>query len=97
MLLFLNKAALDYYTQKAKCSHLKLGDRGTKYFHSLVKRNANKRHIAAITLEDGSISTSSKQVAKEFVDHFQSLLGTAIHVDPIDSEILNLGPKLDAT
>lgn len=94
---FLEKAAIEFYSQKAKCSYLNLGVRGTKFFHALVKRNANKRHISAITLENGLLTTSPQQVVVEFVSHFQNLLGTAIDCEPIDVDILNLGTKVEAT
>lgn len=94
---FLENAACDFYSQKAKCSYLMLGDRCTKFFHALVKRNANKTHISAITLEDGSLTSSNEQVAGEFLSHFQSLLGTMIPCELIDFDILNLGPKVNAT
>ncbi|KAL3646608.1 hypothetical protein CASFOL_009575 [Castilleja foliolosa] len=92
---FLEKAAFDFFSQKAKCTYINQGDRGTKFFHAMVKRNANRRHISAITLEDGSITTSSQQVADEFVGHFKNLLGTSDFCTPIDIDILNLGPKLE--
>lgn len=41
--------------------------------------------------------SSSEHVAGEFVAHFQSLLGTGNHVDLIESDILNVGSKLDVT
>lgn len=86
---------MDFYAQKAKCAYFKLGDRCPKFFHALVKQKVNKRHISAISLEDGSLTSSSEQVAGEFLKHFQSLLGTAVNCDPIDLDILNAWPKLN--
>lgn len=91
----MDKAVLDFYAQKAKYAYFKLGDRCTKFFHALVKQKVNKRHISAMSLEDGSLTSSSEQGAGEFVKHFQSLLGTTVNCDPIDLDILNVGPKLN--
>ncbi|KAH6775925.1 hypothetical protein C2S52_013486 [Perilla frutescens var. hirtella] len=39
---FLAEAERQFYAQKAKIRHLNLADKGTKFFHSLVKRNSQK-------------------------------------------------------
>ncbi|KAL0294689.1 UNVERIFIED_CONTAM: putative mitochondrial protein [Sesamum calycinum] len=42
----------------------------------MVKRNAARNSILAITKADGSIITSAPDIAQEFVDFYTSLLGT---------------------
>ncbi|KAL0323598.1 UNVERIFIED_CONTAM: hypothetical protein Sangu_1979100 [Sesamum angustifolium] len=44
------------------------GDRNTKFFHDMVKRNAARNSILAITKADGSIITSAPEIAQEFVN-----------------------------
>ncbi|KAL0339019.1 UNVERIFIED_CONTAM: hypothetical protein Sangu_1424000 [Sesamum angustifolium] len=51
------------------------GDRNTKFFHDMVKRNAARNSILAITKADGSIITSAPEIAQEFVNFYTSLLG----------------------
>ncbi|KAL0302255.1 UNVERIFIED_CONTAM: hypothetical protein Sangu_3110900 [Sesamum angustifolium] len=44
----------------------------------MVKRNAARNSILAITKADGSIITSAPEIAQEFVNFYTSLLGTRI-------------------
>ncbi|KAK4413794.1 hypothetical protein Salat_2792200 [Sesamum alatum] len=50
---------------------------GSKYhfFHDLVKRNAAKRSIMAITKNDGSTITSTEEIGHEFVAFFHIPVG----------------------
>ncbi|KAL0317947.1 UNVERIFIED_CONTAM: hypothetical protein Sangu_2209000 [Sesamum angustifolium] len=65
---FLAEAERHFYFQKAKIHFLKQGDRNTKFFHDMVKRNAARNSILAITKADGSIITSAPEIAQEFVN-----------------------------
>ncbi|KAL0304783.1 UNVERIFIED_CONTAM: hypothetical protein Sangu_3066000 [Sesamum angustifolium] len=55
--VFLAEAERHFYYQKAKLHFLKMGDRNTKFFHDMVKRNAAKSSILAITKTDGTTIT----------------------------------------
>ncbi|KAL0286498.1 UNVERIFIED_CONTAM: hypothetical protein Sangu_2730000 [Sesamum angustifolium] len=55
--VFLDEAERHFYYQKAKLYFLKIGDRNTKFFHDMVKRNATKSSILAITKTDDSTIT----------------------------------------
>ncbi|KAL0336699.1 UNVERIFIED_CONTAM: hypothetical protein Sradi_4881800 [Sesamum radiatum] len=57
---FLAEAERHFYFQKAKIHFLKQEDRNTKFFHDMVKRNAARNSILAITKADGSIITSAR-------------------------------------
>ncbi|KAL0322018.1 UNVERIFIED_CONTAM: Retrovirus-related Pol polyprotein from type-2 retrotransposable element R2DM [Sesamum calycinum] len=72
---FLAEAERHFYYQKAKIHFLKQGDRNTKFFHDMVKRNAARNSILANNKADGSIITSALDIAQEFVDFYTSLLG----------------------
>ncbi|KAL0307069.1 UNVERIFIED_CONTAM: Retrovirus-related Pol polyprotein from type-2 retrotransposable element R2DM [Sesamum radiatum] len=72
---FLAEAERHFYFQKAKIHFLKQGDRNTKLFHDMVKRNAARNSILAITKADGSIITSAPEIAQEFINFYTSLLG----------------------
>ena len=61
--LFLKEAERSFYHQQAKCTYLKLSDRCTKIFHAIVKHN----FITAISRVDASMTTSTNQVAEEFI------------------------------
>ncbi|KAL0424176.1 UNVERIFIED_CONTAM: hypothetical protein Sradi_0952400 [Sesamum radiatum] len=91
---FLAEAERHFYFQKAKIHFLKQGDRNTKFFHYMVKRNAARNSIMAITKADGSIITSAPEIAEEFVNFYTSLLGTEDHTLPVDDGVFHWGPSL---
>ncbi|KAL0438678.1 UNVERIFIED_CONTAM: hypothetical protein Slati_2350800 [Sesamum latifolium] len=80
--VFLAEAERHFYYQKAKIHFLKMGDMNTKFFHDMVKKNAAKRSILAITKSDGSTITSEADIGQEFVAYFTSLLGTEAQTAP---------------
>lgn len=65
--LFLCEAERASYLQQAKNKYLKNYDRGTKFFHAIVKRNSKWNYIASINREDGSLTSSQQEVAEEFI------------------------------
>ncbi|KAL0354262.1 UNVERIFIED_CONTAM: hypothetical protein Sangu_1007500 [Sesamum angustifolium] len=73
-----------------------MGDRNTKCFHNMVKRNAAKSSILAITKSDGSTITSAAEIGQEFATYFTSLLGTEVQALPVDNDVFNWGPKLSS-
>ncbi|KAK4404256.1 hypothetical protein Sango_0794200 [Sesamum angolense] len=50
--VFLPEAERHFYYQKAKIHFLKQGDQNTKFFHDMVKRNAARNSILAVTKSD---------------------------------------------
>ncbi|KAL0378724.1 UNVERIFIED_CONTAM: hypothetical protein Sradi_3177900 [Sesamum radiatum] len=92
--VFLAEAERHFYYQKAKIHFLKMGDRNTKFFHDIVKRNAAKSVILSITKGDGTIVTATEDIGHEFVAYYTSLLGTEIQTLPVDSDVFEWGPKL---
>ncbi|KAL0295111.1 UNVERIFIED_CONTAM: hypothetical protein Sradi_6852300 [Sesamum radiatum] len=68
--VFLAEAERHFYYQKAKLHFLKIGDRNTKFFHDMVKTNAAKSSILAITKTDGTTITSAMEIGQEFVSYF---------------------------
>ncbi|CAH9127004.1 unnamed protein product [Cuscuta epithymum] len=56
--IFLCEAETSFFQQRAKATHILEADKGTKYFHAIVKRNLARNAITSLTLEDGSGSES---------------------------------------
>lgn len=46
-----------FFAQKAKCDFLNLGDRCSKFFHDLIKRNNKRNAVIALTKHDGTVTT----------------------------------------
>ncbi|KAK6128535.1 hypothetical protein DH2020_037721 [Rehmannia glutinosa] len=70
----LSEAERCFYYQKAKCKKLNQSDRGTKFFHDLVKRNKKRNQIVTVCKEDGLPTTSMDEIAKEFKMFYECLL-----------------------
>ncbi|KAL2223816.1 UNVERIFIED_CONTAM: hypothetical protein Sindi_3085000 [Sesamum indicum] len=92
--VFLAEAERHFFYQKAKIHHLKEGDRNTKFFHDMVKRNVSRNSIGAITRADGTVITAAEDIVQEFVDYYTSLLGTEAHTLPVDDGVFEWGPLL---
>lgn len=69
-------------------------DKGTQYFHYLVKKRNSSFTIAALIKSNGSITTSQNEVAMEFVNSFDALLGYESHFTPISTYVINEGHVL---
>ncbi|GFZ08668.1 hypothetical protein Acr_20g0004760 [Actinidia rufa] len=94
--LKLAEAELSFCSQLAQAKYLKNSDKGTKFFHNLIKSNRAKNFIASITLEDGSRSTSNNQVSNAFVQYYMGLLGTKGDCIKLDRDIVLKGNILKA-
>ncbi|KAL0444065.1 UNVERIFIED_CONTAM: hypothetical protein Slati_2129200 [Sesamum latifolium] len=94
--VFLAEVQRHFYYQKTKIHFLKQGDRNTKFFHEMVKRNAARNSILAITKNDGSIITSVPDIAQEFIAFYTSLLGTEDQTWSVDDDVFEWGPMLSS-
>lgn len=80
--------------QKAKCKYFINSDRNTRLFHSIIRRNAKRNYIPAVTKRDGEITNNMDEVVGEFLSYYQELLGSEVGTDTIDENILSQGPML---
>ncbi|CAH9076372.1 unnamed protein product [Cuscuta epithymum] len=92
---FLGEAETKFYQQKAKATHILEADKGTRYFHAMVKRNVTRNAISSISLDDGSLTTSLDQVGDEFVKFFVDLFGTSSVNRGLDPLVLGTGPLIE--
>jgi len=90
----LAEAERHFFFQKAKSTYLLNSDKNTKFFHSLMKRNAKRNFIHAVMKADGSPTSSSLQVEEEFIKFYKGLLGVEAPCEQIDEEVFNVGPKV---
>ncbi|GJT76141.1 RNA-directed DNA polymerase, eukaryota, reverse transcriptase zinc-binding domain protein [Tanacetum coccineum] len=70
--------------QKSKVKWLSLGDRNNAYFHKVLKSRGHKSRINQINDENGNCFYG-KEVAEQFVKHFQGFLGKVVQVKELDS------------
>ena len=74
-----------FLKQKSRIQWLKLGDQNSKFFHKVVKARNSRNTIKSITLENGCRIEDPASIKKEFVTHFQSVLGSNMQ-DPTPVE-----------
>ncbi|KAL9974209.1 hypothetical protein ACROYT_G011222 [Oculina patagonica] len=62
---------------RAKCRWVGQGERPTKYFFNLEKRNYNKKTIRELRLEDESTTINAKQILDQIEAYFRDLYTSA--------------------
>ncbi|XP_073021246.1 uncharacterized protein [Primulina eburnea] len=85
-----------FIAQKAKIQYTKQGDRCTKFFYDLIKRNNKRNAIVALTKSDGCTTTDMAEIANEFIIHYKSLLGSKVTTTNLHSDSLLDGPKVQS-
>ncbi|GFZ21774.1 hypothetical protein Acr_29g0009360 [Actinidia rufa] len=93
--LKLANAEMSFCSQLAKAKFLKNSDKGTKFFHNLIKSQCAKSHISSISLEDGTRSSSHSQVSEAFVKYYTELLGSKGVCTRLNKDIVSKGRCLD--
>ena len=93
--LKLAEAEASYCSQLAKAKYLKNCDRGTKFFHGLIRSRRTKSSITSITLECGERSNLISQVSEAFVLFYKGLLGTKGDCTGLNLDMVARGRKLD--
>ena len=58
---------------RAKCRWVEQGERPTKYFFNLEKRNYNKKTVWELRLEDETTTTNDKQILDQIEAYFKDL------------------------
>ena len=74
----LARAEEGFLKQKSRIQWLKLGDQNSQYFHKVVKARNSKNSIKSITLENNCRIDYPTTIRREFVMHFQTVLGSNI-------------------
>jgi hypothetical protein len=95
-LLHIKECERQFFSQKLKSNFLKDCDSGTSFFHSLMSRQHRQNFIPAIQRMDGSLTSSSAEVGAAFVDYYCHLLATPKVTAPIEVDVIQQGPCIDA-
>nr|GMD42193.1 uncharacterized protein LOC109184888 [Ipomoea batatas] len=94
---FLAEAERQFVSQKLKFKVLIDGDKGSKYFHDLIKRSNRDKSITCILDHHGQHTTSLAQVGAIFVEHFEDLFGSARARTTCNPVFLSNGPLFDSS
>ena len=63
-----------FFKQKSCVRWLQVGDRNTKFFHSVIQTQAAKNTIRSLVTAQGEVLTSQSDIKKEAVTYFQIFL-----------------------
>lgn len=61
---------------RSKAQWYEFGEKNSKYFYNLEKRNHNKKHITSLAKEDGNIVHEPKQILEEQERFFERNLSS---------------------
>lgn len=82
-------------SQQVKNNFLVQADRGSKFFHDLIKATRKRRFIASIKGPDGQFTKSQHDMGSQFENYFVKLMGSRIDTTAPSQSICDRGPKLD--
>nr|GMC83807.1 Transposon TX1 149 kDa protein [Ipomoea batatas] len=91
---FYAEAERQFFCQKLKLKKLIDGDKGTKFFHGLVKKSNRDRSITCILNQFGQPTTSLVEIGEQFVNFYKDLLGTARPRSTCRLDYLNNGAHI---
>lgn len=86
-----------FLTQKTKCTYIKYGDRCSKFFYDLIKRNNKRNAIVALQDSNGNLCADQEQIADVFLGFYKDLLGAKQERTPIVLEELQAGTCVDTS
>ncbi|VFQ89794.1 unnamed protein product [Cuscuta campestris] len=89
---FYSDAERSFFLQKVKCTFINEGDKCTKFFHALMKKQKVLSSIPFIITSQGSTTTSSETIVEEFIDHYSNIFGNTVPTTPIDWNVFREGP-----
>lgn len=93
--LFYSTSEKALYSQKSRLKHLLQSDRSTTFFHSLAKRNNSRNMITLLCREDGTVTKDQDEIIDRFVQYYKGFLGTEGSVQPLKTEVLQRGYRLN--
>ncbi|GFZ13128.1 hypothetical protein Acr_23g0015130 [Actinidia rufa] len=91
----LAEAEISFCSQLAKAKYLKNCDKGTKFFHDLIKNNRARNQVVSLTKSDGVVTTFPQQVSSLFVEYYENFVGTRNNVLRLDSRVLTDGARVE--
>ena len=82
---------------RSRCRWYEEGEKSTKYFLNLEKRNFNNKNLDRLMLQNGDISTNCEQILEEEKRFYQKLYTTTHLVSTVEERIPDfLGNNIDA-
>ncbi|RAL42508.1 hypothetical protein DM860_011126 [Cuscuta australis] len=84
-----------FFQQKIKTQLILEGDKCTKYFHAMMRKQHGSNSIPFLTTEGGGVTSSLKEIADLFVGYYTNLFGPSPNVMPIDWNVFQEGKTIN--
>ncbi|XP_020243173.1 uncharacterized protein LOC109821394 [Asparagus officinalis] len=83
-----------YYKQKANINWSLQGDKGSMFFHSIMKKKRHLNRILTLYTDNGIRITDRSEIITEIIDYYKKILGTSVLTATPDPEVIANGPLL---
>ncbi|KAF5197550.1 Dnase i-like superfamily protein, partial [Thalictrum thalictroides] len=93
----LARAELAIMKQRSDCEWMTMGDRGTRYFHSMVKERRRRNVIFSVEDEHGNTITDQNQISVTIVQFYEGLMGSEGDMEIDTSVIDSMSPRVVLT
>ncbi|KAF5189310.1 hypothetical protein FRX31_021103 [Thalictrum thalictroides] len=84
----LARAELATMKQRSDCEWMTMGDRGTRYFHSMVKERKRRNVIFSLQDDHGNTTTDQNQISAMIVKFYEELMGSKGDME-VDTTIID--------
>ncbi|VFQ82072.1 unnamed protein product [Cuscuta campestris] len=81
-----------FFLQKVKCNFINEGDKCSKFFHALMKKQNAVNSIPFLITTQGTTTTSLESIVEEFLAHYGNIFGNTVPTSPIDWNVFREGP-----
>ncbi|VFQ98409.1 unnamed protein product [Cuscuta campestris] len=97
---FYSDAERSFFQQKVKCNFINEGDKCTKFFHAMVKKQSMLNAIPVLITSQGTTTTSLEAIVEEFIGYYRQIFGNTVPTSLVDWNVFKEGPLIqhqDAT
>ncbi|VFQ97160.1 unnamed protein product [Cuscuta campestris] len=83
-----------FIQQKVKCNFINEGDKCTKFFHAMVKKQSVLNAIPVLITSQGTTTTSLEAIVEEFIGYYNQIFGNTVPTSPVDWNVFKEGPLI---
>ncbi|XP_020259073.1 uncharacterized protein LOC109835511 [Asparagus officinalis] len=85
-----------YFKQKANINWSLQGDKGSRFFHSIMKKKRHLNRILTLYTDNGSRITNRSEIIAEIINYYKKIMGTSVPTATPDPEVIANGPLLSS-
>ncbi|VFQ78803.1 unnamed protein product [Cuscuta campestris] len=91
---FYSDAKRSFFQQKVKCNFINEGDKCTKFFHAMVKKQSVLNAIPVLLTSQGTTTTSLEAIVEEFIRYYNQIFGNTVPTTLVDWNVFKEGPLI---